>query len=145
MKIFIICLLFMLSACGTTRTSTPRASAPSTSTPRASIPTPSTRATSQAATAQLEEAISDVDGIRSILLVSILGDVVTIQACVEPGALTEATATALLQRSAEVLETASLEFSTILDDGSSASDYIWSNQSDTWRVTPLSATSDACA
>lgn len=89
----------------------------------------------------LEFAFSNVPGIIHLSLISAEGNPpnVYLEATVAPGANTEATAAALHRAALRTLANAFLDFSCILDDGTTAISYTWSNVTDSFTITPLSS------
>ena len=88
----------------------------------------------------LTQAFQSVEGVESVGMVSVIGSDPTIvygEIRVQAGSVNSKTAAALQQTAFELLATASLEFTVILDDGKTAADFTWDNQTDTWRETSI--------
>lgn len=92
---------------------------------------------------KLESAYAQVAGVLSVSAVNTIGvqpPIVYSEIVVKPGYNTTETADALRQVAYTLLAAASMEFSTILDDGVEAVEYTWSNQTTSWRTTRLGMT-----
>lgn len=94
-------------------------------------------ATANAQGAVLASQWRDVAGVEDVTLATVLGDEVYGEIVVERDAQSVSTAEALADAARAQLMSASLEFDLILDNGLSASDYRWSNVTDSWSITPL--------
>lgn len=110
-----------------TITNTPLPSASHTSVPPTTISN----------TAKLEMVFSAVSGVESVDVINVTGNIVYAEIIVAPGSNTESMANALRQATYSTLARADIEFSVILNDRKSATDYLWSNQTDRWTVTHL--------
>lgn len=88
----------------------------------------------------LEAALAEIEGVTSIDAVIVVGEIVYVEATVEPGYSSVETAEAMMDIAQATFVNASLEFSTILFDGTLATSYNWHNRTDSWTETPLSVT-----
>jgi len=70
--------------------------------------------------------------------------IVALEIDVLPGLNTQATARRLQQAAFEYTASAFLDFSVIIFDGNQAIDWVWDNDEDVWRQTPLSTKPPAC-
>lgn len=81
--------------------------------------------------------VESVDFARAELLPNGESWFVVLEVKVEAGRATEAIANSLRLTSNTTLNTSDVQFSAILDDGTTAIDYVWDNQRNEWSATEL--------
>lgn len=93
---------------------------------------------------ELSSAYLDIDGVISAD-VFVLGNVVHVEAKVNPGYDTLLTVQAMWSLAKQVTENEDIGFSVILDDGSVPTDYVWDPRRKEWRTTRLEIVATARA